>query len=89
MMAGEIQALRSALLWHLDVGVDAPLADTPRGLIGALSAPVIEKEKDSEKSNQAVPLLSTTPPASPPLGASEARICPVASCRSPAHLMMA
>ncbi|HEY8190381.1 MAG TPA: uracil-DNA glycosylase, partial [Micavibrio sp.] len=32
MTPGEYQALKSALLWHIDAGADLPLADNPVGL---------------------------------------------------------
>ena len=69
----EYQALKAALLWHIDAGADLALTEHPKGLLGAQeeSAPA-GVESVNRPARDVVLSFSGDPP--PPLGASEARI---------------
>lgn len=69
MANSEYQALKSALLWHLDAGADAPLVDRPMTMIGVLDD--LMSGKESVKSSNHPIIQSSNTPV--PLGASEAR----------------
>lgn len=72
----EYQALKTALLWHLDAGADQPFAEAPQGLIGSAQEQVPPKDSDYGKNEDENAFSrSVNPEASPdvPLGAAEAR----------------
>jgi DNA polymerase len=69
MTPGEYQALKSALLWHIDAGADLPLADSPVGL--SQSDRVDSPSVESVKPESSPISFSGDQPVL--LGASEAR----------------
>lgn len=72
----EYQALKAALLWHLDAGADQPFAEAPQGLIGSAPERAAPKSNDYGKNKDEDAFSpSVNPEASPdvPLGAAEAR----------------
>lgn len=72
MVTLEYQALKAALLWHIDAGAETALSENPKGLLNtALPDPVLES---GNKPSGDVLRFSTESAPLPPLGASEARI---------------
>ncbi len=72
MITLEYQALKAALLWHLDAGADAAWTEDPGGLMATRAdAPPAQVESVKRRSGDVLPFSTES---SLPLGASEARI---------------
>lgn len=70
----EYQALKAALLWHIDARAEMALTENPRGMIGAWPDPVTAVRQDESVNKPPCDVLPFSTESSPPLGASEARI---------------
>lgn len=74
MANSEYQALKSALLWHIDAGVDAPLQDQPGTMLGPdLVEAVVEAQESVKYNISSIRPVVQAPPDPVLLGASEAR----------------